>query len=131
MMDENPILLWSIKCYKQKASDKSDPHTMFYLYNFNVHSLLLVLVWNSPLCHFSVSWIVHGLCENAVIEFFVSFWGVSGFLFVWGFILVFSFLLKDDIKSYFYSVLSHLTKGLQDSLYSQFSPVQPLLFSQA
>lgn len=48
MMEENPILLWSIICYKKKkASDKSDPHTMLYLYTFNVYSLLLVLVWSS------------------------------------------------------------------------------------
>lgn len=32
MMEENPILLWKIKCYKQKASGKADLHTMFYLY---------------------------------------------------------------------------------------------------
>lgn len=47
MMEENPILLWSIICYKKKASDKSDPHTMLYLYTFNAYSLLLVPVWSS------------------------------------------------------------------------------------
>lgn len=85
MMEKNPVLLWIIQCYKQKASDKSDPHTMLYLYTFNVYSLLLVLLWNSfrysfpvqrdctPLCRFSLSWIVHGFCENVVIEFWFFF----------------------------------------------------------
>lgn len=40
------------------------------------------------------------------------------------------FLLKDEIKQDFSSMLSHLTKGLHDNLYFQFLPVQPLLFFQ-
>lgn len=39
MKEENPILLWSMKCYKQEASDKSDPHTMLHLHIFCVYSL--------------------------------------------------------------------------------------------
>lgn len=123
MMEENPILLWSIKCYKQKASDKSDPHTMFYLYTFNVYSLLLVLVWNSfkcdfqlwrdssPLCHFSFSWIVHGFHENVVIEFFVLVWWVFGFclFLVCGFILFCFFLPVErwnQVRFFIYIVTS-------------------------
>ena len=60
MMEENPILLWKIKCYKQKASGKADLHTMFYLYIYiyiyisthplSVYGLLPVLVWNYLNC---------------------------------------------------------------------------------
>lgn len=37
MMEENPILLWKIKCYKQKTNGKADLHTMFYLY-IHIHT---------------------------------------------------------------------------------------------
>lgn len=47
VMEENPILLWSIKCYKQKASDKLDLHTLLYLHIFCVYSVLPVLAWHS------------------------------------------------------------------------------------
>lgn len=69
MMEENPILLWKIKCCKQKTSGKADLQTMYYLYITHTHTLSIygsfpILVWNylnytfvlgrgfTPFCHF-------------------------------------------------------------------------------
>lgn len=115
MMEDNPILLWSIKCYKQKASDKSDPHIIYFqcIQLSACTSMEFFQVWFScakrlqsfvPFFHSTE----HGFCANVVSEF------------------RFLFLLKDEIKQDFSSMLSHLTKDLKDNIYFQFLPLQPL-----
>lgn len=97
MMEENPILLWKIKCYKQKASGKADLHTMFYLYIYiyiylHTHFQYMVccLYWYGiisiaplfceevllPSAIFAAIFsTVHGFCENvaSVLVWYVLF----------------------------------------------------------
>lgn len=92
MMEENPILLWKIKCYKQKTSGKADLHTMYYLYirththTFNIWfaSYTGMELSQLHLCSrkrfysllpffAAISSVVHGFWENVTVLVLVCF----------------------------------------------------------